>query len=1001
MTDSARFDASTSATVRLTPFAGREVELRQLRAGLERAADGHVQLLLLIGEPGIGKTRLAEELAIHAEARDCRVLWGSCHEWEGAPAYWPWVQVIRAAVRDWDRESLLGLSNSGIADVAQLVPELRVLLPDLNEHPATEADAARFRLFEGMTAFITMVARERPLVVVLDDLHWADTPSLLLLQFMAQQARHIPLLLVGTYRDIDIGRHHPLLDVLGQLARVQDSQRIALRGLAYGETRDVITSVAGYELPERTVALVQRKTEGNPFFVTEVARYFIAEAAAAATDSPGEIQFRVPESVREVIGSRLRHLSVDCFELLAVASIIGRDFPLRLLTAVSNIPTATVVERLDEAMEARLIDAGSPVGNYRFHHALIQEALYAGLPLGQRLRLHKATGAALESLRAPEAEPPLDELAYHFFQAAPLGAAEEAIAYAIKAAERSMTRFAWESAIENFQRASQVFNLVAQPDALQRCELLLALGEAQTLAERSSWGSIAARETFLQAAGAARLAGSGEHFARAALGFAGRNFVVTPGGAKQVALLEEALDRLGTADTILRVQVLTRLAIDRSHIDLVNEPRLRLDPTSMVQRLSDEAIAVGRRIGDTGTLARALLAKHAACSTLDNLDARIGLATEGAELAAAAGDAELVWWGYTFLLWDYAEVGDLERERHALSVMEDALAKMPAPFREWGVVGQQAQIALREGDYATAETLALRSLGDLPLRHSPWHLFPLRREQRRLHEIEAALEEVGELQPVFKARQAMQVLLAIELGREHAQALFDALAAREFRDLPATERLLYALILLAEACVALEDRQRALLLYDLLQPYADRPAAVLIHATHFGAVSQYLGMLATLLERWNEAELHFAHALTLNERLRLRPYAAYTRHAWATMLVGRGVHGDVERARQLNEQALSAAREIGMARLQHMATALAKELAPGARGETDHDLMGLSRRELDVLRLLVEGLSDREIADQLYISHRTVMHHVSSILKKLGVTSRTAAAALAVRHHLV
>lgn len=980
------------------PFVGRTWEIGIVQRALEQAMAGDGRIVLISGEPGIGKTRTAMQVVAIAQSSGCQVHWSACDEWDGAPAYWPWVRIIRSIIQQRGVDELLELLGADGADIAQIVPELQERLAR-PLHRSTGEEAARFRLFDAISTFLTALAREAPLVVVLDDLHWADTPSVLLLQFIAQHLRSVPLLILGTYRHAEVGPGQPLADVLGELARNEGCVRVALAGLTLVETGDVITSVAGHPLPARIVDVVQHETEGNPFFVSEIARYLTGERGTTQWAERGGLHFSVPETIKDVIGRRLRRLPEACQELLSIASVIGREFSLRVLADVSEQQVEVVLERLDDALQSQLIDPGPTIGAYRFHHALVQETLYDLLPRSRRLMLHRKVGQGLARLTSPAADPPLDELSFHFFQAAPLGDVDTALSYASRAAERAMRILAWENAAEHYRRALQVFDLATGTTARNKCELLLALGDAQTLAERSPAGSPEARDTFLLAADLARLSGLGEHFARAALGFAGRNFVVTPGGAQQVTLLEEALVHLGLQDSILRVLVLSRLAIDRSEFDIQHAPRLRLDPESRFHQLNDEAISIARRIGDPRTIARALLAKYVACSTHDNLAQRIALASEAVAVAAAVGDVEFEWWGTAFLLWDYAEAGDIEHERQALATMFDVTRKAPTPFREWGAFGQLAQVALREGDYVAAEAHALRSIGDLPLLLTPWHFFHLRREQDRLPEIEDALQRMMDIRTVWKTRDAILVLTAVDLGWSDAQGRFDALAAQGFRDLPVTERLLHTLALLAEACVELADRQRAQQLYDLLLPYAGRPLAVLIHAIHLGAVSQYLGKLATLLSEWDAAERHFADALKLNERLNLRPYAAHTRHAWADMLVKRGDPAGHDRARELNAEALAVAREIGMARLQRLAEALDARIAAVVPVAPDSptETMGLSRREVEVFRLIGAGKSNREIADELFLSVRTVERHVENVYRKLDVRSRAEAIAVALR----
>ncbi|MDQ3548088.1 MAG: AAA family ATPase, partial [Chloroflexota bacterium] len=473
---------------------GRERELALVRHALDRALAGDGRVILLSGEPGIGKTRTAEEFAPSARALGCQVLWSACDEWDGAPAYWPWVQVFRSIVRGHDPATLQRLLGSGGSDVAQIVPELRTQHTPPTNQPAGSEEAARFRLFDSATAFLIEVARASPVVIVLDDLHWADTPSLLLLQFIARHLRDAPLLILGTYRTGEVDRGHPLAEVLGELTRTPGNARIVLGGLNRGETRAVTTAVAGHELPARIVDIVQHETEGNPFFVTEIARFLVAEREMTPGPGRSSLHFHVPETVKDVIGRRLHRLPVECQTLLSIASVIGREFSLRLLAAVSEQSAETVLEQLDDALQARLIDTAATLSTYRFHHALVQDTIYDMLPPSQRTRLHWKVGQLLETLTAPGAAPPLDELSYHFFQAAPLGDTDTALTYAIQAAERAMTLLAWENAVEHYERALQVFDLTTEASALRKCDLLLALGDARILAERSNWGSAATRE---------------------------------------------------------------------------------------------------------------------------------------------------------------------------------------------------------------------------------------------------------------------------------------------------------------------------------------------------------------------------------------------------------------------------------------------------------------------------------------------------------------------------
>jgi predicted ATPase len=453
-------DSPVPPALSTTPFVGRERELGDLRAGLDAALAGHGHLLLLVGEPGIGKTRMAEELAAVARARGALVLWGRCLEWDGAPPYWPWRQLLRAPIQAADASMVRSDLGSAASDLAQIVPEIHEALPDLPPAANIEPEQARFRLFDGVTRFLQAVARRQPLVLILDDLHWADAPSLALLEFVAPMVADMPVLIVATYRHVEVGRQHPLARTLAVLTRQPASRRILLRGLAPDQFASLVRLLGADEPSPALVATIAAETDGNPFFVREVTQLLMVEAGLAQR-APTAGRLRVPESVREVLGRRLDRLSAACNRLLAVAAVIGREFSVPLLEHVSGSVAGDLLGWLDEAVAACLLDEQVPARRYRFSHALVQETLYQELSTAQRLALHARVGVAIEHLYAADLEPHLPDLAYHFGEAAPGGYAEQALRYASQAAEQAMAQLAWEAAITQYEHAVQVVELVS------------------------------------------------------------------------------------------------------------------------------------------------------------------------------------------------------------------------------------------------------------------------------------------------------------------------------------------------------------------------------------------------------------------------------------------------------------------------------------------------------------------------------------------------------------
>ena len=355
-------------------FVGRQQEIDELKSALEDALSGQGRLVMLAGEPGIGKTRTAQELAAYAESRETQVLWGWCYEETGAPPYWPWLQPLRSYIQQQDPNQLRSQMGPSAAHIAEIIPEVGEKLPGLEPPPALEPEQARFRLFDSITTFLKNASQFQPLMLVLDDLHWADKPSLLLLQFLARQLRESRLLVVCCYRDVELSRQHPLSETLAQLSRESVFQRQPLRGLSQEDTRRFIEAVAGIQPSSGLVENIYTHTEGNPFFMAEVVR-LLQERGELSDKYPGLSQgLRIPEGVREVIGQRLNRLSERCNQVLTVASIIGKEFDFRLLSQLSReISEEQLLAVIDEALEAYVIEESlGEVEKYQFCHALIR-----------------------------------------------------------------------------------------------------------------------------------------------------------------------------------------------------------------------------------------------------------------------------------------------------------------------------------------------------------------------------------------------------------------------------------------------------------------------------------------------------------------------------------------------------------------------------------------------------------------------------------------------------
>ena len=902
-------------------FVGREQAMAELRAALEQALAGRGQLVFLVGEPGIGKTRTAEELGALARRRGARVHGGRCYEGDGPPAFWPWVQVLRACVRDADPRLLVELGPAA-ADIAELVPEIRQSLPRLPPSPSLPPEQARFRLFDGVATFLRIAARTRPLVLILDDLHWADKPSLLLLQFLAREIRDARLLLVGTYRDVELRRQHPLAQVLGDLAREPLCRRVVLRGLGEADVEQYIAGVLGAAPPGVVAGAVHRMTEGNPFFVGEIVRLLLAEGRLAHPHRVTSLEGTLPQGVREAIGRRLDALSEECNRVLALAAVLGREFDVNVLERMAELARERLLELLDEAVGARILtEPSGAAGRYSFSHTLIRETLYDELTMPLRVRRHRRAGEVLEDLHRADLDPCLPELAHHFFQAAPGGDAERAVRYATRAAERARQLLAYEEAAGHYERALQALDLNPGDDA-ERCRILLALGDAQSSAgERDR-----ARITFERAAALARGLGRPAEFARAALGFGGLGEMGMPRDDALLRLPAEALRMLGDGEPSLRVRILARLTGTAPYSDSL-ETR---------HALSQQAVALAQQTGDRHTLLVALAARAWALLGPDHVEERLEVATELLRIAEAAGDKAMVLFGHEFRMGVFLVLGDIPAADREIDAAARVAEEIRQPVYSWFTTWWRASRALCDGRFAEAEGLREAALAmGRRIQHpgataiAQGQAIWLAGERGEPPEaFDAGFQFLLDYYPpaatVLRAGEAAYLA---EAGDSEAQSRFETLAAGEFADIPRDEHWLVTLTVLAQACAALRDVRRAAMLYELLCPFAQRNVVHDLLRTYNGSVSLHLALLAQAMGKLDAAARHFEDALAMNARIGGRPFLARTQTAFAGMLLDRGRAADRRRAAALLDQAMTCVDELGLVEVRRKATELRRRAA--------------------------------------------------------------------------
>jgi DNA-binding SARP family transcriptional activator len=836
-------------------FVGRARELAALDAGLADALAGRGRIVLIAGEPGIGKSRLIDELAARARAQDVQVLVGRCWEAGGAPAYWPWVQALRSHLPEAKRDAVA---------LAELVPG--------HEVPALDADGGRFRLFAAVGAFLRRAAAARPLVVVLDDVHAADEPSLLLLRFVAREIVDSRLVVVCAFRDVDPTLRDPLTSALAELVREPHTTQIALGGLSEHDVSEYVELAADTQPTRELVTAIYAETEGNALFVAEVVRLLEAEGRLGEPAAA----LRIPPGVRAVIGQRLARLSPACRDLLASASVLGREFPLDVLQRLGGLDRDQLLDALDEAVSERaVVDVPRSPGRLRFAHALIRDTLYDDLAPMRRLRLHERAGAALEAVHAADLSPHLSELAQHYVAAAPAGPVDKAVDYARRAGDQAVSQLAFEEAVRHYETA-----LTLVDDGVARCELLLVLGDARARAGDQR----AAKEAMAEAAQLAERHGLHEHLGRAALGYGGRIiWEVSRDDAKLVPLLERAIAAQGDGDSPLRVRLLARLA--------GGPLRDASFPPERKASLSEEALAMARRLDDTATLAFALhgyiLGHHAP----DHTRLQLEVATELIDVAGRAGDKERVFDGLEERLTSLVELGDVEAAHVDLAAMQRVARELRQPSQAWLVAVYDALLALLAGRLDDAARLvdAARDLGEGP---QSWNatvtyrlqLYMLRREQGRLAEIEDLVRASVAEHPTYRIWPCVLAHVLCETGGEdEARAALAALAGDRFASLPFDEEWLVSTGLLADAASALGEVEHAAVLYELLLPYADR-IAISYPEISTGAVARNLGVLAASIGRRDDAREHFAAAVALHRRIGARTWLERTERDAARLL---------------------------------------------------------------------------------------------------------------------
>jgi class 3 adenylate cyclase len=654
------------------------------------------------------------------------------------------------------------------------------------------------------------------------------------------------------------------------------------------------------------VEAVHRETEGNPFFVHEVVQLLQSDGRLERAEEVESWSLEIPQGVRQVVGRRLSSLSEECNGLLAVASVIGREFELPVLARVGELGEDAALELLEQAEDARIVgELPDTSGSYRFSHALIRETLYEEIRTTRRLRLHRRIAEAIETLHAAKLEPRLAELAYHYCEAASGGDVTKAVDYAVRAAERETGLLAYEEAANQYERALTALDASEPVDESRRCELLIALGEAQFCS-----GAVGFQQSFQRAIELARKIEAPEQFARAALGVAA--VWVQPAGLvdeRAVRVLEEALALLGDEESGLRARLMARLA---SELLWSEEPERS-------ESLCRKAIAMAKKVGDRAALARVLTIASWVLGASEDPKAPLAITDEIVAIAQESGDKYAEFAGRVVRIRHLIELGEADAIDREIEIISRLTEELRQSSSQGAAARARAARAIWRGQLAEARrlswearALSLRTAPELTPQTFGLQIYCMRRQQGRIGEtlpmLRAGLKR-------FRENPVWRCLLAcahVERGcAEDARPEFEKLAANDFAVLRRDINYLFNLGLLADTCAALRDEKRAALLYDRILSYGGCVLALGDLGTA-GSSARSLGLLAATMRRWDDAVRHFEEAIEVDEKMRARGWLPRTQCDYARMLLDRGAPADRQKALELLGEALETCQELGL-----------------------------------------------------------------------------------------
>jgi class 3 adenylate cyclase len=907
---------------------GRENEIALLDNAVKRVGSGEGrELILVAGEPGQGKTTLVSEVARRAHKRGMTVLFGHCEEDLSTP-YQLFAEALGQYVTHAPEDYLRAHIAAYGSELVRLVPALGSRIPDTPARKATDADSERFQLFAAVVGLLTHASQHQPVNLVFDDLQWADRGSLQLLRHLISAEQAMNLLVLGTYRDTELSKSHPLLETLALLPRSQGVSRIGLAGLGDIEIVAFMEAAAGHRMDNEGLGLAHalyRETDGNPFFVGEVLRH-LSESGSIFQDTAGQWvaeetpdQLALPESIREVIGARVGRLGERAGRVLSLAAVIGRDFDIDLLARASESTEDEVLDILEEATSVALVQELADItGRFSFAHALIQHTLYEDLGPTRRARAHRRVAEALEDLCGEARGNRAGELAHHWFSATQPIDLTKAIDYARQAGDAALAALAPADALRYYSQGIDLYRQVDDTDPLLGLDLAIGLGTAQ----RQS-GDAGYRDTLIEAAYRASELGDNDRLVAAAL--ANDRGVFTSALAidtEKVEVLEKALECLG-AQRPERALVLATLCAELAMGSSLDRRRA----------LADEAVAIARSVGDDIALVRVLnnlfipllvpsLHVQAMARTADAL-AR----------AQEIGDPLLIVFAAMWRAIAVIQDGNLEDLDDCLAIYSEMNERLDQPFLRWGFSlfqGLKAQI-LGDTDAAerrASEALQIGTEAGLPDVNFFFtaNLPGIALQRGTLGELIPLVEQMAVV--ASESAGALNALLAaahLEAGHvDEAHRLLREFVHGGLR-LRIDQAWLGSLLFYAEIAAVAADSDVAGSMMQHIQPWGDQFCTVGV-AAPLGPVSYYLGGLATILSRYDDANGYYTQSSLMCDRIGAKFFGARTDLMWAKMLRTRQAPGDLKMAQELLVRSRSCAFANGYAGIERRTAELIQKI---------------------------------------------------------------------------